>query len=223
MLKTVADTVVKPVLLRYLKKERGWRYRGFSLRIFPGVFHPRFFFSSKYLFGFVGQQELKGKHCLEIGCGSGLISLLMARKGGTLTAVDISQEAVRNTRLNFELNKAALHPGYRIMWSDLFSALPGESFDLIVVNPPYFFKEVTSESQYAWNCGAGGEYFSALFGGLRQALRRDGKVYMVLADNCDIERITGLAREHDWKLRECHRQRIWWEENFIFAVEPIAP
>lgn len=222
MLKKLADTFVKPVLAHYLKRERRWRYKGFSLRVFPGVFHPAFFFSSKYLFAFTDGLELRGKTCLEIGCGSGLVSLLMSRKGAVVTALDISQEAVRNTQLNFTINQAQLTPGYRVLLSDLFAELGAGTFDVIVVNPPYFFKEVTSESMYAWNCGAEGEYFSAFFSGLESVAHASTEVYMVLADNCDLERISGLALACGWRLTERSRRKIWWEENYIFAIEPAA-
>ncbi len=223
MLKKLADIFVKPLLGRYLKRERRWRYKGFSLRVFPGVFHPAFFFSSKYLFAFTDSLELRGKTCLEIGCGSGLVSLLMSRKGAKVTALDISRDAVENAQLNFTLNQAQLTPGYRVLLSDLFAELGAGTFDVIVVNPPYFFKEVTSESEYAWNCGVEGEYFSAFFSGLETVCHTGTEVYMVLADNCDLERISGLAATHGWQLIERSRRRIWWEENYIFRLEPAAP
>ena len=40
---------------------------------------------------------------------------------------------------------------------------PKQIFDVIVINPPYFFKHVLNPSQYAWYCGNEGEFFVSLF------------------------------------------------------------
>lgn len=216
----LAGKLVKPLLSAYLRRERAYRYKGFSLRVFPGVFHPAFFFSSKYLFGFIEQLTLEGKACLEIGCGSGLLSLLMAGKKGRVTAIDISPQAVKNTALNFERNKARLSGDHKVLQSDLFDRLPRQAFDVVVINPPYFFSEAVHESQHAWNCGPNGEYFEKLFSGLANYIHTRSEVYMILADNCDIDRIRAIARSHNFNLVVQEKKKIWWEVNTIFSVKP---
>lgn len=219
----VAGKLVKPLLSAYLRRERAYRYKGFSLRISPGVFHPAFFFSSKYLFEFIDRLKLDGKACLEIGCGSGLLSLLMASKTGRVTAIDISAQAVKDTINNFERNKARLAGNYQVLQSDLFTELPPQAFEVIVINPPYFFNEAVQESQHAWNCGPNGEYFEKLFSGLANYIHAQSEVYMILADNCDIDRISAIARSHKFNLVLQEKKKIWWEVNSIFRVKPGLP
>ncbi|MBS1634757.1 MAG: methyltransferase [Bacteroidetes bacterium] len=220
LLKKMADRLVKPLLTRYLQKERRYRYKGFDLVVLPGVFHPAFFFSTKYLFDFIDRQNLEGHSCLEVGSGSGLISLLMATKAASVTAIDISSTAVENIEINFKRNEQKISSGYRVLKSDLFEKLSEYTFDTIVINPPYFFNAVNSESQYAWNCGPEGEYFVRLFKQLGSHVKPGGRLYMILADNCDIRRISDLAGCEGWTLRELERRKIWWETNFIYAIEP---
>lgn len=214
----LAGKLAKPILSAYLRKERAYRYKGFSLRISPGVFHPAFFFSTKYLFGFIERLPLEGKACLEIGCGSGLLSLLMASKKGKVTAIDISAQAVENTASNFERNKARLAGNYHVLQSDLFAALPPQAFDVIVINPPYFFSEAIHVSQHAWNCGPNGEYFETLFLGLGEHIHAQSEVYMVLGDNCEIGRIRAIAASHGFAFELIEQKKIWWEVNYIFRI-----
>jgi len=78
----------------------------------------------------------RGLRVLDLGTGSGAIALSIAhaRSDIEVTAVDASQEALDVARENAR----RLHIGnVRLLRSDWFAALAGESFDLIVSNPPY--------------------------------------------------------------------------------------
>src|ERR1700751_5747181 len=89
--KKFLENTWRPFLLWYLSKERFYRYRSLSLIIFPGVFHPGFFFSTKIFLEYLERIPVAGKKVLELGTGSGLISLAIAKRGGMAYASDISQ------------------------------------------------------------------------------------------------------------------------------------
>ena len=84
---------------------------------------------------------LKGKpapRVLDLGTGSGCIAVSLAHqcKGATLTAGDVSPDALEVARRNADLHGVAdrvtFHRG------DLFAPLPADAtYDLIVSNPPY--------------------------------------------------------------------------------------
>ena len=70
---------------------------------------------------------------LEIGCGTGIVSISVDLESSVdVTAVDISEKALENTRIN----KENLNSKIKIIKSDLFSNI-NEKFDLIYSNPPY--------------------------------------------------------------------------------------
>src|SRR5688500_1112551 len=94
-----------PIFFRYwLKKTANrtvtTRLRGFTLRVFPTVFHPRYFGSSLILGDYVESQALKGKSFLDMGTGSGIVGLFAARAGANVTGVDINPNAVQCAREN---------------------------------------------------------------------------------------------------------------------------
>lgn len=72
---------------------------------------------------------------LDIGVGSGAIALTLKleRPAWLVTGVDISPDALTVAAEN----AALLDADVRLLQSDVFSALEGETFDLIVCNPPY--------------------------------------------------------------------------------------
>lgn len=201
-------------LLRFETKAR---FDDLSLIVKKGVFHPSFFFSSGYFYDFILRLPLQNKRFLEIGCGSGLLSLAAAKKKAIVTAIDISSAAVENTRQNFKRNFGTTVSAH-ILHSDLFSNLSPQTFDVIVVNPPYFFKAPAHESQYAWYCGTEGEYFQRLFADIGNYTHAKTEIYMILADNCDITRIRSLAEKHRIVFSLVEERIIKWEKNFIFCL-----
>lgn len=80
-----------------------------------------------------------GLRVCDLGCGSGLLSLLLLQRQRALriTGVDIQPEAVRLARLAAEENGLTDRLTFRL--GDLREApLPAGAFDLAVCNPPYF-------------------------------------------------------------------------------------
>lgn len=72
---------------------------------------------------------------LDLGAGSGCIAVTIAleRPHAIVTAIDRSPAALAVARRNAE----ALEARVRFLQGDWFAAVPGETFDLIVGNPPY--------------------------------------------------------------------------------------
>jgi release factor glutamine methyltransferase len=72
---------------------------------------------------------------LDLGTGSGAIGLAIAAEcpEARVTASDVSAEALDLAALNAERNGLQVE----LVRSDLFAALKGRTFDLIVANPPY--------------------------------------------------------------------------------------
>lgn len=86
-------------------------------------------------------RSLAGR-ALDVGTGSGAIAVTFARERPTwqVTALDKSEDALAVARDN-ALRLGAVW-GFRLLQSDLFSALkPTERFELIVSNPPYISRE----------------------------------------------------------------------------------
>lgn len=80
-----------------------------------------------------------GLNVCDLGCGTGLLALLLLQRQRelTVTGIDIQPEAVRLARLAAAGN--GLQDRLRFRREDLRETeLPAGSFDLVVCNPPYF-------------------------------------------------------------------------------------
>jgi release factor glutamine methyltransferase len=192
-----------------------YSYKGIRVEVLPGVFHPGFFFSTKLLLRHLSLTPLKGRALLELGAGSGLISLFAARMGARVTATDINPLSIRCLEANRAINSLPVE----VILSDLFQHIPPRPFDVVAVNPPYYRKQPVTDADHAWFCGPNGEYFEGFFDGLGPYVHDRSDIWMVLCDGCDLEMIRGLAERHGWVLREVYAGRNLLEKNFIFRIE----
>ncbi|RJP51490.1 MAG: class I SAM-dependent methyltransferase [Anaerolineaceae bacterium] len=73
--------------------------------------------------------DLRGARVLELGCGAGVMAVLLAKAGAHVTAFDLSSESVRLTRHRASLNHVELEP---LVSAGEFLPFASESFDVII-------------------------------------------------------------------------------------------
>lgn len=180
----------------------------------PGIFHPAYFFSTKFLLKHILRQDLQGKTFLELGAGNGLISIAAAKKQAQVTSSDISLKVVELLHENAKSNHVIL----QIIHSDLFDAMPEIQFDIIAINPPYYPKNPRNAFEQAWYCGENFEYFEKLFSQLAAFCSTQTQVLMVLSEECDLDRIKTIAKNNKFDMYVKEKKRIYWEMNYIFEI-----
>ncbi len=80
------------------------------------------------------------KSIIDIGTGSGVISLMLAQRcpNARITGIDINDDAVKTARENAEKSPFASNTIY--LCADIRKIAPSMKYDLIVSNPPFFPK-----------------------------------------------------------------------------------
>jgi release factor glutamine methyltransferase len=217
LMKYIVSSTYKPLLVKYLSKTRTYSYKGINLEVPPEVFHPGFFFSTKLLLRYISNEYLSGKTFLELGAGSGLLGIYAAKKGALVVASDINPASIKCVKANAEENDVEI----TIIQSDVFDSIPQQGFDFILINPPYYRKNPSSFSDYAWYCGEEGEYFQKLFKDLTGYMHEGSKALMVLCDGCDLNMIKNIAQENFLRMRCVRTRQTIIETNFIFRIERI--
>lgn len=205
-------------MVRYLSKTRIYRYGNIYLEVPPQVFHPGFFFSTQLLLTHVSGMELENKRFLELGAGSGLISVFAAQQLAIVTATDINHVALEKLKEN----AAANYVNITILHSDHFDELGNEIFDIIAINPPYYRKKVSNEAELAWFCGENGEYFYKLFSQLGNHIHKNSEVIMICCDGCDMSMIRDAAGKNKLRLQELYSRQNLLEKNTIYKISPDA-
>lgn len=91
----------------------------------------------------------KAKDALDIGTGSGLISLMLAQRNTTMRvkAIDIESEAIAQARYNIEHSPFAGRVDCEHVSMQEFVKSHAKKYDLIVSNPPFFNKSLRSPNE----------------------------------------------------------------------------
>lgn len=217
IIKNIVARTYKPVLEKYLSKKRIYKYKDIRLEIPPEVFHPGFFSSSLLLLEYILKLQLKEKSLLELGAGSGLLSMVASKKKAYVTATDINPIAIEYLETNSHQNDLQVE----IIHSNLFDNIPGQYFDIIAINPPYYKRDPHTPTDHAWYCGGNGEYFIKLFQQLPGFIYNTSEVIMVLCDGCDIDMITRSAAQNGLQMNCMMTRQTIIEKNLIFKIEKI--
>jgi release factor glutamine methyltransferase len=98
----------------------------------PGVHRP---VSDTWMLADAMRQEsLDGAHVADLCAGTGALAICAAQAGAaSVVAVDLTLRAALSAWINARLHRAAV----RVIRGNLFAPLMGQTFDLIVSNPPY--------------------------------------------------------------------------------------
>ncbi len=156
----------------------------------------------------------EGEDVLEIGCGTGIISLHCAKQGANVTAVDLNEEAVRLTKLNAELNDITLTD---VRWSDMFLNIEG-LWDVILFNPPYLPAIKGEPLDPRWDGGELGDETVVRF--LEEAfsrLRPGGRVYFCCSDRAPLTRIFNTV-EMGYVMVEQREKTFDFETIYAFSL-----
>ncbi|HZE30183.1 MAG TPA: HemK2/MTQ2 family protein methyltransferase [Actinoallomurus sp.] len=119
----------------------------------PGVYRPQ---GDTRLLAEALRSARVGLRVLDVGTGTGVLALAAARGGAArVIAVDSCARAVFAARVNAWLRGLPV----RVVRSDLFEAVTGEVFDVIVANPPYVCSDGLAQagaSTHVWDGGFDG-------------------------------------------------------------------
>ena len=134
MLKKEIENYLKQIDNRLPEETvRTYLYKGKILKVYEGVWDPYKGKSTKMFLDVIRELRVEQEYkALEIGCGCGILSLEMWYKGvKEIVASDISLNACRNAKHNFEYHQAPIH----VINADLFPPVK-EKFHIILFNAP---------------------------------------------------------------------------------------
>ncbi|WP_393971442.1 methyltransferase [Oxyplasma meridianum] len=183
-------------------------YRGVTIKPCAGVYQPA-------EDSFLMVDAIKcGKNVLEIGTGTGIISIYCASNGSKCTATDISEKALECARFNAELNGVKIE----FIHSNLFLNIRGK-YDTIIFNPPYLPTDDNIEESEQWDGGPDGFRVTRQF--LKCAwkfLEKNGEVYLILSDLTDINSL--IAEFKNYNFNKLGENTFESERIIVFSARP---
>lgn len=176
----------------------------------PGVYPPS---EDSYLL-IKALAPVRGERVLEIGCGSGIVSIHLAIAGADVVACDIDPAAVKCTERNAKKNGIKME----IVQSDLFSNVDGD-FDLIVFNLPYLPVSDEGPMAKAWSGGDDGlGPLNRLIDKLPQRLRRGGRLVVVVSSLSDMDAFNRMTE--GYTVETLASEKLFFEELKVISLQP---
>ncbi len=150
---------------------------------------------------------------LEIGCGSGFLSILLAKRDASVTAVDVNKEAIEASQLNCDTNNVEI----KLFLSDLFEKVEGK-FDVIVFNPPYLpVEEGETDETYAGG-STGRETIERFVLEVKKHLNPNGTVYLVISSLTGEAEVKKLFEKEGLTVETAAKEKVPWEELIIIKA-----
>lgn len=200
-LKIINDKINEGYPLQYAIGK--WNFYGLDLLVDKRALIPRY--ETEILVDLIINDNSNNKKILDIGTGSGAISLALSKnlKDSKIIGVDISKKAIdlaNENKIKLNINNVEFKE------SDIFSNID-EKFDIIVSNPPYINKEdfekldnkLYYEPQNALYGGEDGLYFyKKIIKNAKKFLNKNGKIYLEIGYD-QKNSISNLLEEYGYK------------------------
>lgn len=158
-------------------------------------------------------KKLRGK-ILEIGCGSGLVSLecAVSNKNNFVEGVDINPNAVELSKKNAKVNNIE---NVRFYQSDLFEKIKGK-YDFVLFNPPYLptdEEKIKTKLNYAFDGGKSGlETIRKFIANVAKHVKKKGAVYIIASSQCGIEKVKLMFNKNDFKVDVIEEELFFFEK-----------
>jgi release factor glutamine methyltransferase len=176
---------------------------------------PKLFFTSEFLVTALNEKLVTpGCRVLDLGTGSGVAAVFASQWATEVVALDVNPAAVRCARINAILN--GKEDRIEVRESDLFSAVRGELFDVILFNPPYLEGAPESSMERAFFSG---DVILRFVNEVSGFLNLHGYVLLVLSSLASEADILREFEERGFRHRVVARRRLLSETLRLFQID----
>ncbi len=213
---SLLGSVVVTVVLRVLQRILPRRIRVFdtSIIVRGSVFNPGYFITSKLL---AEHLRGKGRLAVDVGTGSGVLAIVLARRGWEVVGVDVNPEACACAWLNAVANR--VDDKVSVVLGDGVSVFRSRVFDQVVSNPPYL--EGRGESLFEKAIHDPGKRFLVKLLVLsRKVLRPGGSLVVAYSSLGGLGVLEKLAEKAGWRIRVLGEKVLPWEKIRVYKLTP---
>lgn len=157
--------------------------------------------------------NLKNKSILEIGCGSGYLSIYCAKHNAKVTAVDINIKAIDYAKTEAKKHKVNIE----FILSNLFENLKDRKFDIIFFNPPYL---VSDKIEFLALDGGedGREIIDKFLRNFDDHLLPKGFVLLLHTDYNNLTKTETVLEQKNYELKIIEKQHIFFEDLYVLHI-----
>ena len=158
------------------------------------------------------------KDVLDMGTGSGILSVKAADSGANVTSVDINSFAIERVRKKFGM-KYRKKIAFKV--SNLFSNIR-KKFDIIMFNPPYLPMNKKEDKDIAMAVSGGKhgyELIQDFFSKVNRYLKDEGFILLVFSSLTNKEKVEEVILKHGFKFELLKKENFDFETLFLYKIE----
>jgi release factor glutamine methyltransferase len=182
-------------------------YRDKTIQLASHVYEPAE--DSYLLVDAILENIRNGDRVLEVGCGSGIVSVFASDIASMVVATDLNPHAV----------KCAADNGVTVVRTDLYAGLKG-TFDLIVFNPPYLptsKEECLGEWDGLMLDGGpnGRRAITRFLKGIRELLSTGGRVLLLVSSLTGVSEVSRSMQKAGLAVESVSESRYFFEQLVV--------
>ena len=168
--------------------------------------------------------EIKeGQSVLEIGTGSGLVSMYASLLTDDVTATDINYNALELAEKNFKLNNIGT---IKLEFGDLFEPVKDKKFDVILFNTPYLPTDsddiINDDLNYAFDGGLDGrKVIDRFINQVSNHLNEKGIVQIIQSSLSDNDRTLDMFDRNGFVAEIAESEKFFFEEIVLINAYKI--
>jgi methylase of polypeptide subunit release factors len=200
------------------KKAGVYEVSGLTFTCPPCIYHPHELSSSRFAIrGLFAELPNLGQHILELGTGSGVVGICLAKHGLNVTLLDIDPVAVACAENNAIKNNVAV----TVHQSDLFAAVSEQKYDAIFFNIPLMDKPIEEPLEII-SCDEGGELLARFLNEAPDYLLPNGQVYVSLANIGNRAAMMQALANYDHTIVHAEFYSITKAWRWLISARPLA-
>ena len=165
----------------------------------------------------------KGQSVLEIGTGSGLVSMYASLLTDDVTATDINYNALELAEKNFKLNNINT---IKLEFGDLFEPVKDKKFDVILFNTPYLPTDsddiINDDLNYAFDGGLDGrKVIDRFINEVSNHLNDKGIVQIIQSSLSDNDRTLDMFDRNGFVAEIAASEKFFFEEIVLINAYKI--
>jgi len=160
----------------------------------------------------------KYNKALELGFGSGVISLYIYDFVNNIDCSDINLEVInyfKEVKKKYNLEKI------NVIHSDLFENISNK-YDLIIFNPPYVPSEEINRKDTSCLATDGGtngtKIINKFINNLNKVFKKESVCYLLISSLNNIKDVEKLCKENNFRVKIINRKKLFFEELIILKI-----
>lgn len=184
-----------------LKKKKIYKIGRYKVVVYPDVFPP--FDDSLFFYKFLKKLKNPGR-ALDMGTGSGILSLGIQKKAKSIVSADINKKVIKSLKETINLNKIKnIEP----RCSNIFSNIK-EKFDTIVFNAPFMYFKPKNMLEKAI-CDENYKDLGKFLKQARKHLTKNGRIYLAFSNIGDMDYFGKLIRNNKLKTKLLSKKKAF--------------